>query len=126
MCSADVGREAEFSVLLPLDAFITSFSMTIDGVTYDGTIREKEEAQRIFNVAKVWLRYFCSSIGFIIAISYSLVPFFRIAKNLIKIFRFEELLTVFRILIFRLATLLHEMNRPQFFKPLSTWNLSNE
>ncbi|XP_076800117.1 inter-alpha-trypsin inhibitor heavy chain H3-like [Clavelina lepadiformis] len=49
---ADVGREAEFSILLPLDAFITSFSMTIDGVTYDGTIREKEEAQRIFNVAK--------------------------------------------------------------------------
>ncbi|CAK8678029.1 unnamed protein product [Clavelina lepadiformis] len=49
---AAVGREAEFSVLLPLDAFITSFSMTIDGVTYEGTIREKEEAQRIFNIAR--------------------------------------------------------------------------
>jgi len=53
VCSADEGRSADFYVLLPVEAFITNFSMTIDGVTYNGQIREKEKAARIFQAARV-------------------------------------------------------------------------
>lgn len=51
--SATVGREATFHVIMPVDAFITEFSMTIDNVTYPGEIKEKEVAKKLYERAKV-------------------------------------------------------------------------
>ncbi|XP_032996612.1 inter-alpha-trypsin inhibitor heavy chain H3 [Lacerta agilis] len=48
---ANVSKEALFDVELPKTAFITNFTMTIDGVTYPGTIKEKEAAQQQYQKA---------------------------------------------------------------------------
>nr|XP_039261194.1 uncharacterized protein LOC120337478 isoform X1 [Styela clava] len=50
--NASIGRTAEFNVIMPLDSYITEFSMTIDGETYPGEIKEKEEAKKIFEAAQ--------------------------------------------------------------------------
>ncbi|NXG19916.1 ITIH3 inhibitor, partial [Grallaria varia] len=47
----DVSKEVFFDVELPKTAFITNFSMTIDGVTYPGTIKEKEAAKKQYEKA---------------------------------------------------------------------------
>ncbi|XP_030426330.1 inter-alpha-trypsin inhibitor heavy chain H4 [Gopherus evgoodei] len=44
-------QEAVFEVELPKTAFITNFSMSIDGETYPGTIKEKASAQEQYDVA---------------------------------------------------------------------------
>ncbi|XP_039403066.1 inter-alpha-trypsin inhibitor heavy chain H4 isoform X1 [Mauremys reevesii] len=44
-------REAIFEVELPKTAFITNFSMSIDGETYPGTIKEKASAQEQYDIA---------------------------------------------------------------------------
>ncbi|XP_044879897.1 inter-alpha-trypsin inhibitor heavy chain H4-like isoform X7 [Mauremys mutica] len=44
-------REAIFEVELPKTAFITNFSMSIDGETYPGTIKEKTSAQEQYDIA---------------------------------------------------------------------------
>nr|XP_025042759.1 inter-alpha-trypsin inhibitor heavy chain H4 isoform X4 [Pelodiscus sinensis] len=44
-------QEAVFEVELPKTAFITNFSMSIDGVTYPGTIKEKKSAQEQYDTA---------------------------------------------------------------------------
>ncbi|NWU97449.1 ITIH3 inhibitor, partial [Upupa epops] len=44
-------KEVLFDVELPKTAFITSFNMTIDGVTYPGTIKEKEAAKKQYEKA---------------------------------------------------------------------------
>ncbi|KFQ74268.1 Inter-alpha-trypsin inhibitor heavy chain H3, partial [Phoenicopterus ruber ruber] len=44
-------KEVVFDVELPKTAFITNFSMTIDGVTYPGTIKEKEVAKKQYEKA---------------------------------------------------------------------------
>ncbi|NXS76381.1 ITIH3 inhibitor, partial [Pandion haliaetus] len=46
-----VHKEVFFDVDLPKTAFITNFSMTIDGVTYPGTIKEKEVAKKQYEKA---------------------------------------------------------------------------
>ncbi|NXX18279.1 ITIH3 inhibitor, partial [Podargus strigoides] len=46
-----VHKEVFFDVELPKTAFITNFSMTIDGVTYPGTIKEKEVAKKQYEKA---------------------------------------------------------------------------
>ncbi|EMP39757.1 Inter-alpha-trypsin inhibitor heavy chain H3 [Chelonia mydas] len=48
---ANVSREVFFDVDLPKTAFITNFSMTIDGVTYPGNIKEKEVAKKQYEKA---------------------------------------------------------------------------
>ncbi|XP_062977668.1 inter-alpha-trypsin inhibitor heavy chain H3-like [Elgaria multicarinata webbii] len=48
---ANVSKEAFFDVELPKTGFITNFTMTIDGVTYPGTIKEKEVAQKQYQQA---------------------------------------------------------------------------
>uniref|UniRef100_UPI00398E6FCD inter-alpha-trypsin inhibitor heavy chain H3-like n=1 Tax=Pristiophorus japonicus TaxID=55135 RepID=UPI00398E6FCD len=48
---ANESREADFDVELPKTAFITNFSMTLDGVTYVGAVKEKEVAQRQYQQA---------------------------------------------------------------------------
>ncbi|XP_053151285.1 inter-alpha-trypsin inhibitor heavy chain H3-like [Hemicordylus capensis] len=48
---ANVSKEAIFDMDLPKTAFITSFTMTIDGVVYPGTIKEKEAAQKQYQQA---------------------------------------------------------------------------
>lgn len=48
---ADTAREATFQVELPRKAFITNFSMVIDGVTYPGVVKEKAEAQKQYSAA---------------------------------------------------------------------------
>ncbi|XP_075177845.1 inter-alpha-trypsin inhibitor heavy chain H3-like isoform X2 [Anomaloglossus baeobatrachus] len=48
---ADVSKEAIFNVDLPKTAFITNFSMIIDGVTYPGVIKEKEAAKKQYEKA---------------------------------------------------------------------------
>ncbi|XP_029773739.1 inter-alpha-trypsin inhibitor heavy chain H4 [Suricata suricatta] len=48
---ADVTQEATFQVELPKRAFITNFSMIIDGVTYPGNIKEKASAQEEYSAA---------------------------------------------------------------------------
>ncbi|XP_039099528.1 inter-alpha-trypsin inhibitor heavy chain H4 [Hyaena hyaena] len=48
---ADVTQEATFQVELPKRAFITNFSMIIEGVTYPGNIKEKAAAQEQYSAA---------------------------------------------------------------------------
>nr|XP_006127649.1 inter-alpha-trypsin inhibitor heavy chain H3 [Pelodiscus sinensis] len=48
---ANVSKEVVFDVDLPKTAFITNFSMIIDGVTYPGTIKEKEVAKKQYEKA---------------------------------------------------------------------------
>ncbi|KAJ7316751.1 hypothetical protein JRQ81_002913, partial [Phrynocephalus forsythii] len=48
---ANVSKEAFFDVELPKTAFITNFTMTIDGIVYPGTIKEKEVAQKQYQQA---------------------------------------------------------------------------
>ncbi|XP_077181886.1 inter-alpha-trypsin inhibitor heavy chain H4-like isoform X2 [Paroedura picta] len=48
---ANVSQEALFEVELPKTAFITNFSMTIDGKTYPGTVKEKKAAQDQYDAA---------------------------------------------------------------------------
>ncbi|XP_051840815.1 inter-alpha-trypsin inhibitor heavy chain H4-like isoform X2 [Antechinus flavipes] len=48
---AEEAREAVFQVELPKSAFITNFSMIIDGVTYPGEIKEKAAAQERYSTA---------------------------------------------------------------------------
>ncbi|GAB0194637.1 inter-alpha-trypsin inhibitor heavy chain H3-like [Grus japonensis] len=47
----NVHKEVIFDVELPKTAFITNFSMTIDGVTYPGIIKEKEVAKKQYEKA---------------------------------------------------------------------------
>ncbi|KAL7837074.1 hypothetical protein SRHO_G00267850 [Serrasalmus rhombeus] len=44
-------KEVHFQVKIPNNAFISKFSITIDGKTYDGVVKEKEEAQRQYSQA---------------------------------------------------------------------------
>ncbi|KAM3848235.1 inter-alpha-trypsin inhibitor heavy chain H3-like [Vipera latastei] len=48
---ANVSKEACFDVELPKTAFISNFTLTIDGVTYPGVIKEKEVAQKQYQQA---------------------------------------------------------------------------
>ncbi|XP_036594592.1 inter-alpha-trypsin inhibitor heavy chain H4-like [Trichosurus vulpecula] len=48
---AQEAQEAVFQVELPKSAFVTSFSMIIDGVTYPGEIKEKAAAQEKYSSA---------------------------------------------------------------------------
>ncbi|XP_075039204.1 inter-alpha-trypsin inhibitor heavy chain H3-like isoform X2 [Mixophyes fleayi] len=48
---ANISKEAFFDVDLPKSAFITNFSMIIDGVTYAGVIKEKEVAKKQYEKA---------------------------------------------------------------------------
>ncbi|XP_045385954.1 inter-alpha-trypsin inhibitor heavy chain H4 isoform X1 [Lemur catta] len=48
---ADTVQEATFQMELPRKAFITNFSMVIDGVTYPGNIKEKAAAQEQYSAA---------------------------------------------------------------------------
>ncbi|KAF6099590.1 inter-alpha-trypsin inhibitor heavy chain 4 [Phyllostomus discolor] len=48
---ADSAQEAVFQMELPKKAFITNFSMIIDGVTYPGNIKEKDAAQEQYSAA---------------------------------------------------------------------------
>ncbi|KAF4107292.1 inter-alpha-trypsin inhibitor heavy chain H3-like [Onychostoma macrolepis] len=44
-------QEIQFEVKIPKNAFISKFRMTIEGNTYDGVVKEKEEAQQQYNRA---------------------------------------------------------------------------
>ncbi|XP_072731975.1 inter-alpha-trypsin inhibitor heavy chain H4-like [Ciconia boyciana] len=48
---ANESREATFEVELPKTAFITNFSMSIDGKVYPGIIKEKASAQKEYETA---------------------------------------------------------------------------
>ncbi|KAG8523926.1 LOW QUALITY PROTEIN: Inter-alpha-trypsin inhibitor heavy chain H4, partial [Galemys pyrenaicus] len=48
---ASAMQEATFQMELPKKAFITNFSMIIDGVTYPGNIKEKKAAQEQYSAA---------------------------------------------------------------------------
>uniref|UniRef100_A0A4W5Q5B4 Inter-alpha-trypsin inhibitor heavy chain H3-like n=1 Tax=Hucho hucho TaxID=62062 RepID=A0A4W5Q5B4_9TELE len=44
-------QEIEFHVKIPKNAFISKFKMTIEGQTYDGVVKQKEEAQQQYTQA---------------------------------------------------------------------------
>ncbi|XP_053083116.1 inter-alpha-trypsin inhibitor heavy chain H3-like isoform X2 [Pangasianodon hypophthalmus] len=44
-------REVHFQVKIPKNAFISKFRMTIEGKTYDGVVKQKEEAQQQYSEA---------------------------------------------------------------------------
>ena len=46
--NADVGREAEFDVMLPVEAFITGLTMRLDNETIVGRVEEKQKAKKIY------------------------------------------------------------------------------
>ncbi|XP_036389131.1 inter-alpha-trypsin inhibitor heavy chain H4-like isoform X2 [Megalops cyprinoides] len=48
---ANESREVDFHVELPKNAFISKFTMTIDGKAYDGVVKKKEEAQQQYSRA---------------------------------------------------------------------------
>nr|KAF6335283.1 inter-alpha-trypsin inhibitor heavy chain 3 [Pipistrellus kuhlii] len=48
---ADAAKEVFFDVELPKTAFITNFTLTIDGVTYPGNVKEKEVAKKQYEKA---------------------------------------------------------------------------
>ncbi|KAL0978033.1 hypothetical protein UPYG_G00165070 [Umbra pygmaea] len=47
----NASQEIEFHVKIPKNAFISKFRMTIEGQTYDGVVKEKEEAQQQYTQA---------------------------------------------------------------------------
>ncbi|XP_060517468.1 inter-alpha-trypsin inhibitor heavy chain H4-like isoform X3 [Cylas formicarius] len=47
----EIAREATFSVVLPDQAFISGFTMEIDGKSYEAYIQEKEEAKKTYEKA---------------------------------------------------------------------------
>ncbi|XP_021466164.2 inter-alpha-trypsin inhibitor heavy chain H4 isoform X2 [Oncorhynchus mykiss] len=47
----DQSQEIEFHVKIPKMAFISKFKMTIEGQTYDGVVKQKEEAQQQYTQA---------------------------------------------------------------------------
>ncbi|XP_034143454.1 inter-alpha-trypsin inhibitor heavy chain H3 isoform X7 [Esox lucius] len=47
----DQSKEIEFHVKIPKNAFISKFRMTIEGKTYDGVVKQKEEAQQQYTQA---------------------------------------------------------------------------
>uniref|UniRef100_A0A287CZF1 Inter-alpha-trypsin inhibitor heavy chain H3 n=1 Tax=Ictidomys tridecemlineatus TaxID=43179 RepID=A0A287CZF1_ICTTR len=49
--NADKAKEVSFDVELPKTAFITNFTLTIDGVTYPGNVKEKEVAKKQYEKA---------------------------------------------------------------------------
>ncbi|KAG7319318.1 hypothetical protein KOW79_017792 [Hemibagrus wyckioides] len=44
-------KEIHFQVKIPKNAFISKFRMTIEGKTYDGVVKKKEEAQQQYSAA---------------------------------------------------------------------------
>ncbi|KAL7843749.1 hypothetical protein AOLI_G00252610 [Acnodon oligacanthus] len=44
-------KEVHFEVKIPKNAFISKFRMTMEGKTYDGVVKEKEEAQQQYSQA---------------------------------------------------------------------------
>ncbi|ELR55870.1 Inter-alpha-trypsin inhibitor heavy chain H3 [Bos mutus] len=48
---ANTAKEVSFDVELPKTAFITNFTLTIDGVTYPGKVKEKEVAKKQYEKA---------------------------------------------------------------------------
>ncbi|XP_008053170.1 inter-alpha-trypsin inhibitor heavy chain H3 [Carlito syrichta] len=48
---ADMAKEVSFDVELPKTAFITNFTLTIDGITYPGSVKEKEVAKQQYEKA---------------------------------------------------------------------------
>uniref|UniRef100_A0A1Y1M955 Inter-alpha-trypsin inhibitor heavy chain H4-like n=2 Tax=Photinus pyralis TaxID=7054 RepID=A0A1Y1M955_PHOPY len=48
---ARTAKEVRFSMLLPESAFISGFIMEVGGVNYTATVKEKKEAQSIYNKA---------------------------------------------------------------------------
>ncbi|XP_060258443.1 inter-alpha-trypsin inhibitor heavy chain H3 isoform X3 [Ovis aries] len=48
---ANTAKEVSFDVELPKTAFITNFTLTIDGVTYPGNVKEKEVAKKQYEKA---------------------------------------------------------------------------
>ncbi|XP_016375837.1 inter-alpha-trypsin inhibitor heavy chain H3a isoform X2 [Sinocyclocheilus rhinocerous] len=48
---ANVSQEVSFEVELPKTSFITNFSMEIDGKTYTGVVKEKEQAKQQYQKA---------------------------------------------------------------------------
>ncbi|XP_004581597.2 inter-alpha-trypsin inhibitor heavy chain H3 isoform X1 [Ochotona princeps] len=48
---ADTAKEVSFDVELPKTAFITNFTLTINGVTYPGQVKEKEVAKKQYEKA---------------------------------------------------------------------------
>ncbi|MCI4389936.1 hypothetical protein PGIGA_G00116810 [Pangasianodon gigas] len=44
-------KEVHFQVKIPKNAFISKFRMTIEGKTYDGVVKQKEEAQQQYSQA---------------------------------------------------------------------------
>ncbi|XP_026993250.1 inter alpha-trypsin inhibitor, heavy chain 4-like isoform X2 [Tachysurus fulvidraco] len=44
-------KEVHFQVKIPKNAFITKFRMTIEGKTYDGVVKKKEEAEQQYSAA---------------------------------------------------------------------------
>ncbi|XP_030632203.1 inter-alpha-trypsin inhibitor heavy chain H3 isoform X3 [Chanos chanos] len=49
--SLDESQEVHFQVKIPKNAFISKFRMTIEGKTYDGIVKQKEEAQQQYSQA---------------------------------------------------------------------------
>ncbi|XP_029549178.1 inter-alpha-trypsin inhibitor heavy chain H3 [Salmo trutta] len=47
----DQSQEIDFHVKIPKTAFISKFKMTIEGQTYDGVVKQKEEAQQQYTQA---------------------------------------------------------------------------
>jgi len=47
--NADIGREAVFNVMLPVEAFITNLTMRIDNQTIVGAVEEKRKAKKIYD-----------------------------------------------------------------------------
>uniref|UniRef100_A0A672M978 VIT domain-containing protein n=1 Tax=Sinocyclocheilus grahami TaxID=75366 RepID=A0A672M978_SINGR len=48
---ANISQEVSFEVELPKTSFITNFSMSIDGKTYTGVVKEKEKAKQQYQKA---------------------------------------------------------------------------
>ncbi|PSN48672.1 Inter-alpha-trypsin inhibitor heavy chain H4 [Blattella germanica] len=49
--TASLAQEITFGMTLPENAFISSFSIEIDGKMYDAYVKEKEEAKQVYSMA---------------------------------------------------------------------------
>ena len=55
--NASVAREAEFSLMIPSEAFIVNLTMTTENETIVGSIEEKIKAQKIYDKVKKTSRF---------------------------------------------------------------------
>lgn len=87
--NADVGREAEFDMLLPQDAFITSITIKLPNETIHGVIQEKKKAKRVYDKVNYGTMYH-SSDSYLFTIKIKSIYFASCSSHFLCFFLINE------------------------------------